>query len=62
MIFFVEFHRVCISFKLEHVATKENGELTVSKGHPKQPGNTECGYYTLLYVRDIIDEGIQKLQ
>lgn len=28
---------------------------------PRQPGNTECGYYTLKFMKEIVEEGVEVL-
>ena len=53
-----------MDFKLEHQNAHNNGQSTYIKAWnaPRQTGNTECGYFVISYMRDIVVRGIGKLE
>ena len=57
-------YRVLVDFKLEHQNAHSNGQSTYIKAWdaPRQTGNTECGYFVISYMRDIVVGGVGKLE
>ena len=53
-----------MDFKLEHQNANNNGQSTYIKAWnaPRQTGNTECGYFVISYMRDIVVGGVGKLE
>ena len=64
LIFFFWRIRIFSDFKLHNQEARSNGQSTLitNASAPKQIGNTECEYYVLSYMRDIVGVGIDKLQ
>ena len=56
--------RIFSDFKLENQGARDNGQSTLitCASAPRQIGNTECEYYVLSYMRDIVGVGLDKLQ
>ena len=53
-----------MDFKLEHQNAHSNGQSTYVKAWDasRQTGNTECWYFVISYMRDIVVGGVGKLE